>query len=101
MSFGLPERTLNEIRQCLARYPRLDWVKVYGSRAMGSYEPGSDIDLAYSGPEDITAELLTALDELPTPYLFDVTYYDALTHEGLKAHIDRVGQFLVTRTERC
>jgi uncharacterized protein len=93
--FGLPVETLQQIKQCLATYPELSWVKVYGSRAMGSYHAGSDIDLAFSCNEDISSQLLASLDALPTPYLFDVTHYNSLTHQGLKAHIDQVGQLLI------
>ena len=34
---------------------------------------------------------LLLLDNLPTPYLFDVTHYESLRHNDLKAHIDRIG----------
>lgn len=90
--FGLPEATLAQIIACIQRFPAIAWVKIYGSRAMGSYGRGSDIDLAFSSPEDCSAALLEALDALPTPYQFDVTHYESLGHEGLKAHIDRVGK---------
>lgn len=89
--FGLPAETLAVITNCLQQYPDIRWVKIYGSRAKGTYERGSDIDLAFSSPLDHSAELLEALDNLPTPYLYDVTYYDNLQHHGLKEHIDRVG----------
>ncbi len=89
--FGLSEQTLAAIKACLQQHPEIVWAKIYGSRAKGNYERGSDIDLAFSSPSDISAELLDALDELPTPYLFDVTHYESLKHEGLKEHIDRVG----------
>jgi predicted nucleotidyltransferase len=92
--FGLSPKTLAAIIQCLQQYPEIAWVKIYGSRAMGNYQRGSDIDLAYSSPADITGKLHEALDNLPTPYLFDVTHYESLAHEGLKAHIDRVGVML-------
>lgn len=75
----------------LQQYPEIIWVKIYGSRAKGNYERGSDIDLTFSSPTDCSADLLEALDNLPTLYLFDVTHYESLKHEGLKAHIDRVG----------
>jgi len=44
--------------------------------------------------------LLAALDDLPTPYLFDVTHYESLKHEGLKEHIDRVGVVFYERAMR-
>lgn len=89
--FGLPDMTLHQIITCLQSYPEIRWAKIYGSRAKGNYEAGSDIDLAFSSPIDLSGPLLAALDELPTPYLFDVTHYESLQHTGLKEHIDRIG----------
>jgi predicted nucleotidyltransferase len=88
---GLSEGTVAEIRACLQRFPQLGWVKLYGSRAMGRHRRGSDIDLAFSSPQDCSAALLAALDELPTPYRFDVTHWESLHHAPLQAHIERVG----------
>jgi predicted nucleotidyltransferase len=89
--FGLSEQTLKLITDCLRNFAEINWVKIYGSRAKGDFQRGSDIDLAFSSPVDYTAELLEALDELPMPYLFDVTHYETLRHAGLKEHIERVG----------
>jgi predicted nucleotidyltransferase len=88
---GLSPRTVAEIRQCLRGFPQIHWVKLYGSRAMGSHWAGSDIDLAFSAPDDCSAALREALDQLPTPYLFDVTHWDSLRYAPLRDHIDRVG----------
>lgn len=96
--FGLSEQTLAAINACLQQYPEIVWAKIYGSRAKGNHERGSDIDLAFSSPTDISAELLGALDDLPTPYLFDVTHYESLKHEGLREHIDRVGAVIYGST---
>lgn len=89
--FGLSTETMASINACLLQFPEIVWAKIYGSRAKGNYQRGSDIDLAFSSLTDCSAELLAALDSLPTPYMFDVTHYDSLNHDGLKAHIDRVG----------
>ena len=91
-SHGIPERTVTEIRSCLQeRFPQIHWLKLYGSRAMGKHWAGSDIDLAYSADEDCSAALREALDQLPTPYLFDVTHWESLRHAPLREHIERVG----------
>ncbi len=89
MDFGLPDRTIKAIREFFSRYPEIEEVKIYGSRALGTYERGSDIDFAIYSKEDLTAELLSGLDELPTPYIFDVTDYNSLKHQKLKEHIDK------------
>jgi uncharacterized protein len=91
-SHGIPERTVTEIRSCLQeRFPQIHWLKLYGSRAMGKHWAGSDIDLAYSADEDCSAALREALDQLPTPYLFDVTHWESLRHAPLREHIERAG----------
>ena len=88
---GIPERTVAEIRSCLKSFPQIHWLKLYGSRAMGRHWRGSDIDLAYSSDEDCSAALREALDQLPTPYLFDVTHWESLRYAPLREHIERVG----------
>ena len=88
---GLSERTVAEIRGCLEGFPRLRWVKLYGSRAMGGHRRGSDIDLAFSSADDCSGALHAALDALPTPYQFDVTHWESLRHAPLREHIERVG----------
>jgi predicted nucleotidyltransferase len=91
VNFGLPDNTLAQIQGCLARYPNIAWVKVYGSRAMGTYAPGSDIDLAFSAPVDCNLRLAADLSDLPTPYLFDVTHYESVENVALKTHIEQMG----------
>ncbi len=92
--FGLPPGTIAQIKLCFICYSDIQWVKIYGSRAMGTYEPGSDIDLAFSAPVDHSNFVASSLEELATPYLFDVTHYETIQNEHFKSHIDRVGQFL-------
>ena len=65
--FGLSPETLALINTCLRQYPEIVWAKIYGSRAKGNYQRGSDIDLAFSSSTDCSADLLEALDNLPTP----------------------------------
>jgi len=100
--FGLSEQTLKLIAGCFRNFPEINWVKIYGSRAKGDYQRGSDVDLAFSSSVDCSAELHEALDELPTPYLFDVTHYETLRHAGLKEHIERVGVvFYERKADSC
>lgn len=37
---------------------------------------------------DKITSIISELDDLSTPYMFDVTDYKALTHEGMKRSID-------------
>ncbi len=91
---GLPPQTLAQIQAVLQAFPQIRWLKLYGSRAMGNYRPGSDIDLAFSSPVDYTAQLAGAFEELPIPYLVDVTHWESLAHDGLRQHIEQVGLLL-------
>lgn len=99
MRFGLPDLTIEQMRSCFIRYPDIEWVKIYGSRALDTYQPGSDVDLAFAGPVDYSLTLAGELAVLPTPYLFDITYYPNLENKNLKAHIDRVGKILFSQQE--
>ena len=91
INHGLSGRTVSAIRSCLQEFPQLHWVKLYGSRAMGNHWAGSDIDLAFSSDVDCSTALHEALDQLPTPYLFDVTHWESLRYAPLREHIERVG----------
>lgn len=73
------------------QFPQIRWLKLYGSRALGRQRPGSAIDLAFSSEEDCSPELAAAFEELPTPYLVDVTHWESLRHEGLRQHIAHFG----------
>ena len=96
-NFGLPERTINELIEFFESKPEIEKVVIYGSRAKGSYKNGSDIDFAIWSDKGTIAEILLELDELPTPYMFDVTNYKTLTHEGMKTSIDRDGKIFYLR----
>src|SRR5690606_38229865 len=95
MKFGLGENSIEEIRSVFNRFPGVEKVLIYGSRAMGYYRPGSDIDLAIAGAQltqrDIR-KIAAELDKLEMLYSFDVLLYDELKEPGLKYHIDRMGQ---------
>lgn len=92
--FGLPENTIEAIRQALAACPGVEKAVIYGSRAKGAFRPGSDIDLVLYGSisDDDLLRLLNRLDELNTPYLFDITRYQDIDNDELYAHIARVGR---------
>jgi proline iminopeptidase len=91
------ERTL--IEGVFERYPMVESVRLFGSRAKGTHSVRSDVDLAAYGPISILeAERIRAdLDELPLPYHFDVQPFDRIAFEPLAEHIERVGVLIYTR----
>lgn len=90
-NFGLPERTINELLEYFRSKPEIEKVVIYGSRAKGTYKTGSDIDFAIWADKDTLSKITAELDELPTPYMFDVVNYNTLSHENLKKSIDDDG----------
>jgi len=54
MSFGLSNKTLTYIIDNMKEFREIEGVKIYGSRALGNYKRGSDIDLALIG-EDVNS----------------------------------------------
>ena len=94
MSFGLSQKTIAQLKSVFKRYPEITQVKIYGSRARGDYEKGSDIDLAFFSKSEkgLSSKLLWDLDELPTPYLFEVVNYNKLNADYLKQEIDKHGK---------
>jgi len=92
--FGLSVGTIEAVRRVLAACSGVEKVVIYGSRAKGTFRPGSDIDLVIYGSvsDDELSRLLHCLDELNTPYLFDIIRYQDIDSDELRAHIARVGQ---------
>lgn len=90
--FGLPQRTIDELLAYFKTKPFIEKVCIYGSRAKGTYHKGSDIDFAiWTDEHSLINRIAGELDDLPTPYFFDVTDYKTLTHEGMKKSIDTDG----------
>ena len=94
MKTGLSKKIWNEITKVFENFPRIIEVILFGSRAMGNFREGSDIDLAVKGENIELNDLLdieAALEDLQLLYIFDVINYSKLTNPDLKAHINRVG----------
>lgn len=92
-AIGLIEQDLTLIHQAVTRFPEINEVILFGSRAKGNYKPGSDVDLAIKMTgTDITNRLSGVLnDELLLPYKFDVLNFAEISNSELVSHIERVG----------
>ena len=101
--FGLSEKTIDILKQYFAKLPQIKMVKIYGSRAMGNYRKGSDIDFAIFGDTDknLIKKITYEIDELETPYMFDITNYKTIQNSDLKEHIDRVGKVFYAKRDYC
>jgi len=97
--FGLPQQTTDEIINYFNSKPEIKKVMIFGSRAKGNYHNGSDIDFAVWMENIPVSHLAWDLDELPTPYKFDVIDFNTLTHEGMKNSIQKDGKLFYSRNE--
>lgn len=68
-------------------------VILFGSRAMGNFQPGSDIDICLKGPKDsdLLYKILNEYDELYLPWKLGMVIWDKIENQDLREHIERVG----------
>jgi predicted nucleotidyltransferase len=94
MKYGLPQSAVQKICAILSRYPQVEKAILYGSRAMGNYKNGSDIDLTLRGADltlNVIYKILNDLDELLLPYTIDLSIFDDISDLDVIEHIQRVG----------
>ncbi|GHU54896.1 hypothetical protein FACS189442_1770 [Spirochaetia bacterium] len=97
--YGLKDAHLQTIITYIKRCPKVEHAALFGSRAMGTYRPASDIDIALFG-DGVTAGLAAALkfnieEETGIPYFCDFVAYPKITNKALKDHIDRYGVTII------
>ena len=100
MNYGLKKETINKINTVFSRFPQLETVILYGSRARGNFKPGSDIDLTLKGT-DLDLRLLNKidieLDDLLLPYTIDLSIYSHIDNPDLLDHIKNIGTVFYSR----
>jgi predicted nucleotidyltransferase len=91
---GLPEHAVEKICGIFRDFPTIRRVILYGSRAMGTYRPGSDIDLCIEAESLGLTELLSMenrIDDLLLPWKVDLSLLHHIDNPALLDHIRRVG----------
>lgn len=93
--FGLKEKDLEKIISILSKEPEVEEAIIFGSRAKGNYNNGSDVDIALKG-EKLNFKITTRIsyllnEETNMPYKFDVLNYHTISNKDLAGHIERVG----------
>ena len=92
--FGLKTHCIEAIIKVLSLHKEVEEALIFGSRAMGTYKNGSDIDLALKGKDinfDTIAAIRLHLAELPYIYMYDIIDYKKISNPALTAHIDELG----------
>ena len=95
MRFGLKENTIKQINRVFSKYPQVDKVILYGSRAKGNYKTGSDIDITLKGEGlnlSSVHKIELEIDDLFLPYTFDISIFNQISNPDLLEHINRVGK---------
>ena len=91
---GISDANWEEIKSVIARFPEVEEVILYGSRSMGNFHIGSDIDLALKSKNLDFKEFLNlhiALENLGLPQDFDLVELNKITNSDLIDHINRKG----------
>lgn len=94
MQFGLKEKDIEQIKDVFAKYPQIEKVTLYGSRAKGNFKNGSDIDLTLKGNGLnllIINKISLELDDLLLPYSFDLSVFKQISNPELVEYIGKVG----------
>ena len=96
--YGLLERDLVNIRFAIGQFPEIRRVILFGSRALGTNRPGSDVDIAIVGDKVTRTTVLRLSDllneQLPLPYVFDILDYANIDSVSLRDHVDTCGVLL-------
>lgn len=95
MKYGLSEQTRQKICDVFVRYPQVEEVVLYGSRARGDYKNGSDIDLTLHGGDSLTHTILSKiandLDDQLLPYTIDLSIFKNIKNPDMVEQIERIG----------
>ncbi|MCX6270167.1 MAG: nucleotidyltransferase domain-containing protein [Bacteroidetes bacterium] len=93
--FGLREEDMLFLYETFSQHAEIEQVVLYGSRAGGHFQKGSDVDLALFGDE-VTLSLISRIryileEESTIPLFFDLVAFNSLKNEKLKAQITTKG----------
>jgi len=104
MQFGLDDRELQALCSVLASMPEVEEAIIYGSRARGTNQIASDIDITLKGNEltYLQLALLDArIDDLYLPYFVDLSLFSMIKDKDLLASIKRDGKVLYSNDMVC
>lgn len=100
-NFGIYDNSYDIMLSTFSNYSEIKKAVIFGSRAMGNYKKGSDIDVAIFG-DDITYNIISDInsklnDQLPVPYFFDVVDFNSISNDDLKKHVVEEGVVVFER----
>lgn len=93
--YGLSLNIWDSLNEIFRDFPQIESAILFGSRALGNFRPGSDVDIAIKGKNINLDHILTIslkVDGLYLPYRFDFVIYNRIKENALKNHIDKFGK---------
>jgi predicted nucleotidyltransferase len=94
VKYGLGDTSLKKINSIFEKFPAVEKVVLYGSRAKGNFRKGSDVDLTLLGNDldfDVLDKIKLEFDDSSLPYKFDISIFSTLSDPDFLDHIKRVG----------
>lgn len=91
---GLKELHKELVIESLLKRDTVKAAWLFGSRAMGTYRPNSDIDLVLEGDHITLSDVAAVLSEIELttiPYKVDIVIKHKITSEKLLEHIEQYG----------
>ncbi|HEB78150.1 MAG TPA: restriction endonuclease subunit S [Methylothermaceae bacterium] len=104
MNDGLKDKYRQTLIDILAANPRVERVVLFGSRAMSTHSPESDIDLALYGDNltfDDLSKLKARIEETTIPQQVDLVLAHGIDNKKLLAHIREHGVEWFRRGRDC
>ena len=99
-NFGLKEEEEQLLKSIFSKYDSLNKVIVYGSRAKGTFNERSDIDLVITESNierPLIGQIISEINNSNFPYLVDLQDFSSLKNQQLIEHINRVGKVFYSR----
>jgi predicted nucleotidyltransferase len=91
METGLSQKSLRAIADVIYSNAHVQEAKIFGSRVIGTYREGSDIDICLFGEELTFSDLnciAGELEDLNIPQLVDLVNFRTIKNENLLKHIE-------------
>ena len=91
METGLSQKSLRAIADVVYSNAHVQEAKIFGSRAIGTYRDGSDIDICLFGQEVTFSDLNSIagqLEDLNIPQFVDLVNFRTIKNENLLKHIE-------------
>lgn len=100
--YGFKDTEWEIIQQILKDAENVEKAVLFGSRAMNTFKPMSDVDIVVYGDKlkhsDIV-RLETAFEDSNLPQMFDVVRFDSIKSEELLKHVEKCGVVVFERYE--